>query len=117
MSQRKRSSETSKPLDYYKVLAVSRTAKVAEIKQVYRALAWEHHPDRGGDPAVMAQYTEAWSVLRDAKKRKELDALLKLFSKPCGQCKGTGVSRSIKGFGGAVREYECDVCGGTGELE
>ncbi len=61
------------PKDYYKALGVSRSATEAEIKAVYRKLAVEHHPDRGGDADQFHDIGEAWSVLGNAEKRKAYD--------------------------------------------
>ena len=34
---------------FYDILGVSENANADEIKKVYRKLAVEHHPDKGGD--------------------------------------------------------------------
>lgn len=35
--------------DYYKTLGVDKNASKEEIKQAFRKLAHQHHPDKGGD--------------------------------------------------------------------
>ena len=63
--------------DYYKILRVSHTASTTEIKQSFRALALECHPDRNdGCPLKVAEFkrlNEAYQVLMDFAKRREYD--------------------------------------------
>ncbi len=40
------------------------SASATEIKQRYRRLAKEHHPDKGGDPSEFIALREAWEVLK-----------------------------------------------------
>ncbi len=62
--------------DYYKMLGVSRDATDKEIKQAYRKLARQYHPDVNNSPDAAAQFqrvTEAYEVLSDAQKRQRYD--------------------------------------------
>jgi molecular chaperone DnaJ len=63
--------------DYYEVLGVGREAGEAEIKQAYRKLALQYHPDRNPDnPDAEERFkeaSEAYSVLSDAQKRAAYD--------------------------------------------
>lgn len=52
---------------WWEVLGVERSADGRYIKGIYRSLAAEHHPDKGGDPARMAQINEAF---RQAKAER-----------------------------------------------
>jgi len=65
--------------DYYDVLGVGREATQQAIKEAYRKLAFQYHPDRNkGDPAAtqkMKDINEAYAVLSDVSKRKEYDLL------------------------------------------
>jgi curved DNA-binding protein len=62
-------------MDYYKLLEVSRTATPEEIKQAYRRLAKEHHPDRtGGDDSHFKKINEAYDTLKDPVRRSEYDS-------------------------------------------
>ncbi len=64
-------------LDYYAVLAVSRTASDSELKAAYRKLAMQYHPDRNpGDAAAEEKFkecSEAYQVLSDPDKRAAYD--------------------------------------------
>lgn len=65
--------------DYYQILGVSRDAAAREIKQAYRRLAQEFHPDKNpGDKRAEEKFkdiNEAYEVLGDAKKRATYDRL------------------------------------------
>lgn len=59
--------------DPYKVLGVSRSASQDEIKKAYRKLAMKYHPDKGGDEEQFKKISEAYGILSDEQKRRELD--------------------------------------------
>jgi DnaJ-class molecular chaperone len=65
--------------DYYQILGIGKNASQDEIKQAYRKLAREHHPDMVKDSDKAAaekrfkEINEAYQVLGDAQKRKMYD--------------------------------------------
>lgn len=63
--------------NYYDVLGVNRKASDKEIRQAYRKLTREHHPDvNNGDKASeekFKQINEAYTVLSDSNKRNKYD--------------------------------------------
>jgi len=63
--------------DYYNILGVNRSATEREIKQAYRKLARQHHPDINlGDKSAeekFKQINEAYEVLSDKEKRQKYD--------------------------------------------
>jgi molecular chaperone DnaJ len=64
--------------DYYEVLGVPRTAPKDEIKDAYRKLAMQYHPDRNKAPDAeekFKQISEAYAVLSDDEKRQQYDTL------------------------------------------
>eukprot|EP00930_Biecheleria_cincta_P105244 TRINITY_DN9785_c0_g1_i2.p1 TRINITY_DN9785_c0_g1~~TRINITY_DN9785_c0_g1_i2.p1 ORF type:complete len:464 (+),score=63.19 TRINITY_DN9785_c0_g1_i2:87-1478(+) len=67
-------------LDYYAVLAVSRSADAAAIRKAYRAKALRWHPDKAGDlPENRRRFqetTDAYTVLADDGTRKRYDSQL-----------------------------------------
>ena len=71
------------PNDYYQILDVDQKASSRQIKEAYRKLAFQYHPDRNSkNPAAaekMKQVNEAYAVLSDAAKRGEYDTLRQQF--------------------------------------
>ena len=64
--------------DYYEVLGVPRTAPKHEIKDAYRKLALQYHPDRNKSPDAEEKFkeiSEAYAVLSDDEKRTQYDQL------------------------------------------
>jgi molecular chaperone DnaJ len=63
--------------DYYEVLGVERGADARAIKDAFRTLAMQYHPDRNKSPGAEERFkeiAEAYAVLSDPKKRAEYDA-------------------------------------------
>jgi curved DNA-binding protein CbpA len=60
--------------DYYAVLGAQPQASRREIESLYRRLAHQRHPDRGGAEEDMKALNEAYRVLRDEATRSEYDS-------------------------------------------
>lgn len=64
--------------DYYELLQVAENADQQQIKESYRKLAFQYHPDRNQDPESsmkMKAINEAYAVLSNSEKRREYDTL------------------------------------------
>lgn len=63
--------------DYYEVLGLSRECSATEIKQAYRKLARQYHPDvNNGNPEAEEKFkevSEAYAVLSNDDKRRQYD--------------------------------------------
>lgn len=65
-------------MNYYEILGVNKVASFEEIKKSYRSLAIKWHPDTNPHETIKAtemflKINEAYTVLRDADKRKQYD--------------------------------------------
>ncbi len=112
--------------DYYEVLGVPRTASAKEIKNAYRKLARQHHPDmQSADSKKKAaeerfkEVNEAYEVLSDPEKRKKYDQLGARwkdgmdFSPPPGGSPGHEWTwTSGEGFGGGFSDFFEALFGG-----
>ena len=66
-------------INYYEVLGVSREASQTEIRNAYRNLAKERHPDHpGGSTEEFSRLQEANAVLSDPHRRRKHDEALDL---------------------------------------
>lgn len=84
--------------DYYKTLGVEKNATKEDVKQAFRKLAHEHHPDKkGGNEAKFKEANEAYSVLSDDTKRAQYD---RFGSAGPGFGPGYGAGGGARGQGG-----------------
>lgn len=59
--------------NYYQILGISKVASQDEVKQAYRKLAHQYHPDKGGDEKKFKEINEAYQVLSSTEKRAQYD--------------------------------------------
>ncbi len=62
--------------NYYKILGIPKSASEREIKEQFRYLVKEWHPDRNPDPKTkekMAEINKAYEVLSDKERKKNYD--------------------------------------------
>ena len=67
--------------NYYLILELTNDSSQSEIKNQYRKLAKQYHPDRNKDSSEekMAQINKAYEVLSDKKLKEEYDKFCKLL--------------------------------------
>lgn len=66
--------------NYYFILGIHIYAREAEIKQAYRKLALQFHPDRNSSPdasTIFREVNEAYEILSDPQRKLAYDRLLK----------------------------------------
>src|ERR1044071_1196532 len=72
-----RLDNVSSKRDYYEILGVTRTATEVELKQAYRRLAVQYHPDKNpGDKEAEEKFkeiNEAYQILSQAEMRSRYD--------------------------------------------
>lgn len=64
-------------LDPYATLGVPRGADAKRLRDAYRRLSRQHHPDRSDDPRAterMQRINRAWEILSDPTRRARYDA-------------------------------------------
>ena len=82
--------------DYYQTLGVNKTASQEEVKQAYRKLAHQHHPDKkGGDEKKFKEINEAYQILGNKEKRAQYDQYGRVFE---GAASGGGAGNGFGGF-------------------
>ena len=57
--------------DYFSILGLQAGANDDDVRQAYKRLAMQHHPDRGGDAAKFQEIQEAYSTLTDPQRRSQ----------------------------------------------
>lgn len=69
--------------DYYDILGVDGNSNQTQVKEAYRRLALQYHPDRNkGNPAAaerMKEINEAYAVISDPSKRRQYDSLRQTY--------------------------------------
>lgn len=60
-------------LNPYETLGLDKHCTSEQIKNAYKNMAKQHHPDKGGDPKKFALVKTSYDTLKDKKKRQEYD--------------------------------------------
>ncbi len=92
--------------DYYTILGVEKDADQKAIRQAFRKLARQYHPDVNPDDrsaeAKFKEINEANEVLSDPEKRKKYDEM-RAYYQQYGHMPGAGTEAG--GFGGGNYQY------------
>jgi len=113
--------------DYYDVLGAPRDATAKALKDAYRKLARQYHPDLQTAPAKkkaaeekFKEINEAYEVLGDPEKRKKYDRLGSRwkdgmdFTPPPGSGQSGGWTTGGEGFAGGFSDFFDTMFGGRG---
>jgi hypothetical protein len=60
--------------DYYEILGANQRTTPRDLERLYKRMAAQRHPDRGGSEEEMKSLNEAYGVLRNAAMRQEYDS-------------------------------------------
>lgn len=85
--------------NHYQVLEVSQTATQTEIKQAYRRLVKQFHPDAqgdGGDRQRIVSINGAYEVLKDPQRRRSYDRQLVVDATPQRQQRTSEAQNSYR---------------------
>ena len=114
------------PANYYEILGVSKTATEKDIRQSYRRLARQYHPDVNSGDKISEQkfkeINEAYGVLSNADSRKKYDEFGEnwKYADQMGRGRqGQGAENFVWDFGGGQAHnfgasYFEDLLGGRG---
>ena len=97
--------------DYYAVLGARPQASRREIESLYRRLAHQRHPDRGGAEEDMKALNEAYRVLRDETMRSEYDSQRQQPVFQRGAISVTPTAREVGVYGQLLSALLCILLG------
>ena len=60
--------------DYYGILGANERTSRRDLERLYKRMAAQRHPDKGGSEEEMKSLNEAYCILRNAETRREYDA-------------------------------------------
>lgn len=101
--------DTSK--DYYAVLGAHEGASRPDLDRLYKRMAAQLHPDRGGSEEEMKSLNEAYGVLKDETIRRDYDAQRRRPSAPVFRPASTPAARDIGVFGHCLSALLCLLVG------
>lgn len=97
--------------DYYGILGADERTSRRDLERLYKRMAAQRHPDKGGSEEEMKTLNEAYCILRDEETRKEYDAKrLKVTDAPFVSVSSTP-ARDIGLLGHCLTAFFCLLTG------
>ena len=85
-------------INYYEILKVPDFSSYDIIKQKYKNLILESHPDKGGDSDKFELIREVYEIMRDSNKKKEYDNKLMYYQEICDRAEEINLQKNEKSF-------------------
>lgn len=101
---------SAKP-DYYAILGAREDASPREIERLYKQLAHQRHPDRGGAEEDMKALNEAYQVLHNERARRAYDAQRRKPTRRNAEIHVTPAVREVGFYGQALNALLCIILG------
>lgn len=97
--------------DYYAVLGAEEGASRSDIDRLYKRLAGQFHPDRGGSEEEMKSLNEAYGVLKNETTRRDYDAQRRKPAAAVFRPASTPPARDIGALGHCLSAFLCLLVG------
>lgn len=97
--------------NYYDVLGADENASRREIERLYRRLAHQRHPDRGGSEEEMKALNEAYQVLHDDAVRNDYDDQRKRPGPVTSRIDSAPAAREVGFYGQGLNALLCLAAG------
>jgi hypothetical protein len=97
--------------DYYAVLGADEGASRPDLDRLYKRLAAQLHPDRGGSEEDMKSLNEAYGILKDDTTRRDYDAQRRKSPTAVFRPVSTQPARDIGVFGHCLSALLCLLVG------
>ena len=85
-------------INYYEILKVPDFSSYDIIKQKYKNLILESHPDKGGDSDKFELIREVYEIMKDSNKKKEYDNKLMYYQEICDRAEEINLQKNENNF-------------------
>ena len=97
--------------DYYDILGADEGTSQSQIDRLYKRLASQRHPDKGGSEEDMKSLNEAYRVLKNEQTRREYDAERTKSAEPQFIPISTPAARDVGLLGHGLTAFLCLLVG------
>ncbi len=104
-------SEFDTGKDYYAVLGADEATSRSEIDRLYKRLAGQRHPDKGGTEEEMKSLNEAYRVLKNEGIRREYDAERTRVAEPRFVAVSAPAAQNVGLMGHGLSAFFCLLIG------
>ena len=97
--------------DYYAILGADESTPQSQIDRLYKRLAAQRHPDKGGTEEEMKSLNEAYRVLKNEEIRREYDAVRSRPAEPAFVPVAAPAAQDVGLMGHGLSAFFCLLIG------